>query len=90
MFEKLTIRQKDQIRERVSYHKLSKQKKVRYNGFSLNFAQVHKIFLECIEKEDGAHYPTTTAVHEAVQQIPGMPKWCRATSYQILRCLGFE
>ena len=63
---------------------------VRNNKFSLNFSQVHKIFLECIEKEDGAHYPTTTAVHEAVQQIPEMPKWCRATSYKILKCLGFE
>ena len=57
--------------------------------FFLDF-KVHEEMKKVKDKVEGAIYPTTTALHEAIMSIPGMPKWGKTTTYNCLRNMGFS
>ena len=52
--------------------------------------QVHEEIQKCINKEDGATYPTTKSLHDKIQQIPGMKKFSPRTTHRILLAMGFK
>ena len=50
---------------------------------------VHNEIQKCISKEEGAIYPTTKSLHDAIMEIEGIPEWGKSTTYRILVRLGF-
>ena len=52
-------------------------------------SKVHEEMQRCTNKEEGAKYPTTKSLHEAIMSIDGMPKWSKITTYHCLRNMGF-
>ena len=46
---------------------------------------------KCRDKEEGALYPTTKILHEAIMKIPELKmKWGQYTTYRILMLMGFR
>ena len=45
---------------------------------------VHSKIKEYNSKEEGAQYPTTLSLHEAIMKIEGMPKWGKTTTHRLL------
>ena len=46
--------------------------------------------MACNNHEEGAEFPTTESIHKKIQEIPGMPKWSKTTTFRILTALGFR
>ena len=45
---------------------------------------------KCLEKQDGAHYPTVKSIHAAIMKRSDLPKWSRQTTFTILKLLRFS